>query len=235
MAVAANTVHRTSLAMLEEARRRAGEMLEAAEADIDYGSGEFRIAGTDRAVTLAEIAAAAEADDTPGCMAQLDFAGTHTTWPNGAYACEVEVDPETGAVRLDRFAGVDDLGRIFNPPAALGQLHGGIAQGVGEALMEAIRLDADGQPLNASFMDYALPRAADLPFIDIAWQATASPNALIGAKGVGELGSIGAPAVVVNAVLDALRPLGIRHLDRPLTPFTIWRAVASRAAPTAAP
>jgi carbon-monoxide dehydrogenase large subunit len=231
MPVAGNTVHRTALAMLDRARRLAAEMLEAAEADIDYGAGAFRIAGTDRGLTLAEVAARAEAaaeDDAPGCVAQLDFAGVHTTWPNGAFACEVEVDPETGAVRVDRFTGVDDLGRIFNPPAAEGQLHGGIAQGIGEALMEGMRLDADGQPLNASFMDAALPRAADLPPIAIAWAQTPSPNAPIGAKGVGELGSIGAPGVVVNAVLDALAPLGVRHIDMPLTPETVWRAMRSR-------
>jgi carbon-monoxide dehydrogenase large subunit len=206
-------------------------MLEAAEADIDYRAGTFRIAGTDRRVTLAEVAARAgpgtEADDAPGCVARLDFDGTHTTWPNGAFACEVEVDPETGAVRVVRFTGVDDLGRVFNPPAAVGQLQGGIAQGIGEALMEGIRLDAAGQPLNASFMDYALPRAADLPPIPIAWAPTESPNAPIGAKGVGELGSIGAPGVVVNAVLDALAPLGVRHLDMPLTPEKVWRALRS--------
>ena len=228
MPVAGNTVHRTALAMLDRARALAAETLEAAEADIDYGAGTFRIAGTDRRVTLAEVAALADADraeDAPGCVAQLDFAGTHTTWPNGAFACEVEVDPETGAVRIDRFAGVDDLGRIFNPAAAEGQLHGGIAQGIGEALMEGIRLDATGQPLNASFMDSPLPRAADLPPIGIAWAETPSPNAPIGAKGVGELGSIGAPGVVVNAVLDALAPLGVRHLDKPLTPLKIWSAL----------
>ncbi len=160
-------------------------------------------------------------------MAELDFAGTHTTWPNGAFACEVEVDPETGAVRVDRFCGVDDLGRVVNPPAAAGQLQGGVAQGIGEALMEGVRFDANGQPLNASFMDYAVPRAADLPFIDIAWRPTESPNALLGAKGVGELASIGAPGVVVNAVLDALAPLGVRHLDMPLTPQTLWQAIRS--------
>jgi carbon-monoxide dehydrogenase large subunit len=236
MAVAGNTVHRTSLEMLARARRLAADALEAAEGDIDYGRGEFRIAGTDRAVTLAEVAARAGDEDEPGCVARLDFEGTHTTWPNGAFACEVEVDPETGAVRVDRFTGVDDLGRIFNPPAALGQLHGGIAQGIGEALMEGVRLDADGQPLNASFMDYALPRALDVPFIDIEWRPTEAPHALIGAKGVGELGSIGAPGVVLNAVLDALRPVGVRHIDRPLTPFRIWQAVAAcRAGPRGAP
>ena len=227
MPVAGNTVHRTAVEMLARARQLAAEMLEAAEADIDYRGGTFRIAGTDRGVTLAEVAARAEVDDAPGCVARLDFAGTHTTWPNGAFACEVEVDPETGAVRIDRFAGVDDLGRIFNPPAAEGQIHGGIAQGVGEALMEGIRLDADGQPLNASFMDYPLPRAADLPPLPIAWAPTPSPNAPIGAKGVGELGSIGTPGVVVNAVLDALAPLGVRHLDMPLTPEKVWRALRS--------
>jgi carbon-monoxide dehydrogenase large subunit len=227
MPVAGNTVHRTALAMLDRARGIAAEMLEAAEGDIDYGGGAFRIAGTDRRVTLAEVAARAGEEDAPGCVAWADFAGIHTTWPNGAFACEAEVDPETGAVRVVRFAGVDDLGRVFNPAAAEGQLMGGIAQGIGEALMEGVRLDADGQPLNASFMDYPLPRAADLPLLPIAWLPTESPNAPIGAKGVGELGSIGTPGVVVNAVLDALAPRGVRHLDMPLTPEKVWRALRS--------
>lgn len=227
MAVAGNTVHRSAHEMLSRARPFAGSLLEAAEADIDYGHGQFRIKGTDRAVTLAEVAAHAEADDGPGCVAELGFEGTHTTWPNGAFACEAEVDPETGAVRVTRFTGVDDLGRIFNAPAALGQLQGGIAQALGEALLEGMRFDADGQPLNASFMDYALPRATDVPRIDITWQPTGSPNALIGAKGVGELGAIGAPGVIVNAVLDALRPLGVGHIDMPLTPFRVWQAIAT--------
>jgi len=222
--VTMNTVHRTALAMVEQARATAADLLEAAEVDIAYGKGSFRIAGTDRAVDLAAVAGAME-ESGGNCMAQLDFDGEHTTWPNGAFAVEVEVDPETGGVRIDRVAGVTDLGRVIDPERAFGQIVGGLGQGVGETLMEGMRFDADGQPLNASLMDYALPRAADLPMLVHDWAPTGSPNALLGAKGVGEVASIGAPGALANAVLDALASRGIDHLDMPLTPVSIWSAL----------
>jgi len=233
LAIAGNTVHRTALKMIDQAKHVAGHLLEAAVEDVEYGRGEFRIAGTDRVVPLAQVAA--DWDRLPpeqrdgelgsGCVAQLDFEGLHTTFPNGAYVCEVEVDPETGTVAIDRFTGVDDLGRVINEPTALGQLHGGIGQAVGEVLMEGLVYDEAGQVLTGSLMDYALPRADQMPFFDLNWSPTASPNALIGAKGVGEVSSIGAPGAILNAVLDALRAHGVRHLDIPLTPEKIWRAI----------
>ncbi|MEQ8398449.1 xanthine dehydrogenase family protein molybdopterin-binding subunit [Thalassobaculum sp.] len=235
LSIAGNTVHRTALQMLDQAKQVAAHLLEAAVPDIEYGFGEFRIAGTDRTIALGDVAAGWDripADQRDGelgsgCVAQLDFEGLHTTFPNGAYAVEVEVDPDTGKVRVDRFTGVDDLGRIINEPTALGQLHGGIAQEIGEALLESVHYDPEsGQLLSGSLMDYCLPRADDIPFMKLGWAPTASPNALIGAKGVGEVSSIGAPGPVMNAVLDALRPLGIEHLDTPLTPETVWRAIS---------
>ncbi|MEL7468204.1 MAG: xanthine dehydrogenase family protein molybdopterin-binding subunit [Pseudomonadota bacterium] len=233
MPVAANTVHRTALAMLDQAKAQAAEMLEAARIDIAYGAGDFRVAGTDRKVSLAEVAAALSTEeDEPGCVAQVDFEGTHTTFPNGAMACEVELDPETGHVRLDRFTCVNDLGQVFNEPAAEGQIHGALAQGIGEALLEGMSFSPDGQPLTGSLMDYTLPRADDVPFFGNSWMPTASPNSMIGAKGVGEMPSIGTPGLVVNAVMDALRPLGVCHVDKPLTPGRIWHAIhAVRAGP----
>lgn len=234
MPIAANTVHRTALHMLDKAKAVAGHLLEASAADIEYGLGDFRIVGTDRKISLGAVAAGwdqippeqYDGDLGAGCVAQLDFEGLHTTFPNGAYAVEVEVDPDTGAVHIERFSGVDDLGRVINEPTARGQLHGGIGQAVGEALMEAMVMDPDsGQVLSGSLMDYALPRADDMPSFDLHWAPTASPNSLIGAKGVGEVSSIGAPGVIVNAVLDALRPLGVEHLDIPLTPEKVWRAI----------
>ncbi|MEM1162896.1 MAG: xanthine dehydrogenase family protein molybdopterin-binding subunit [Pseudomonadota bacterium] len=224
MPVAGNTVHRTSHAMLDEARHAAAEMLEVADADLDYGAGTFRIVGTDRTATLAQVAQYME-HEGPGCVAQLDFEGDHTTWPNGVYAVEVVVDPETGVTVLDRFVGVTDVGQVINGPAATGQVHGGVGQAIGEALMEGMIFDDDGQPLNASFMDYQMPRAADLPMMGHGWVHTDAPTSLIGAKGVGELASIGAPGIIANAVLDALRPLGVEHLDMPLTPLKIWQAI----------
>ncbi|MEM0990617.1 MAG: xanthine dehydrogenase family protein molybdopterin-binding subunit [Pseudomonadota bacterium] len=223
--VTMNTVHRTALAMLDHAKETAAEMLEAAPVDIQYGKGAFRIAGTDRAVALEAVAAAMEDEDDAGCMAQLGFEGEHTTWPNGALAVEVEVDPDTGGIRIDRLAGLTDLGRVIDPQRAFGQIIGGIGQATGEALMEGMRFDADGQPLTGSLMDYGLPRADDLPFMAHDWAPTGSPNAILGAKGVGELSSIGAPGAIVNAVIDALSDRGVRHIDMPLTPVTVWQAL----------
>jgi carbon-monoxide dehydrogenase large subunit len=234
LSIAGNTVHRTALQMIDQARHVASHLLEAAVQDVEYGFGEFRIAGTDRTIALGEVAAGwdripAEQRDGElgaGCMAQLDFEGLHTTFPNGGYVVEVEVDPDTGKVRVERWTGVDDLGRVINEPTARGQLHGGIAQEIGEVLLERIHYDPEtGQLLTGSLMDYCLPRADDMPFFDLAWAPTASPNALIGAKGVGEVSSIGGPGPVLNAVLHALRPLGVEHLDTPLTPERVWRAI----------
>ncbi|KZD08566.1 carbon monoxide dehydrogenase [Oceanibaculum pacificum] len=234
MPIAANTVHRTALQLIQQAKAVAGHLLEASARDIEYGFGEFRIAGTDRKIALGEVAAgwdslpatARDEEMGAGCIAQLDFEGLHTTFPNGAYAVEVEVDPETGRVKILRWTGVDDLGRVINEATALGQIHGGIGQSVGEALLEAVRYDPQsGQLLSGSFMDYTMPRADDVPAIAHGWAPTASPNSLIGAKGVGEVSSIGGPGPIMNAVLDALRPLGVEHIDIPLTPETVWRAV----------
>ncbi|MBU0724124.1 MAG: xanthine dehydrogenase family protein molybdopterin-binding subunit [Alphaproteobacteria bacterium] len=234
MPIAANTVHRTALQLIQQARAVAGHLLEASARDIEYGFGEFRIAGTDRKIALGEVAAgwnnlpeaAREAEMGAGCVAQLDFEGLHTTFPNGAYAVEVEVDPQTGRVKIQRWTGIDDLGRIINEATAQGQIQGGIGQSVGEALLEAVRYDPQsGQLLSGSFMDYTMPRADDMPSFNLSWAPTPSPNSLIGAKGVGEVSSIGGPGPIMNAVLDALRPLGVQHVDIPMTPETVWRAV----------
>jgi len=138
---------------------------------------------------------------------------------------EVEVDPNTGQVTIARFTGVDDLGRIIHPENAAGQIMGGLAQAVGEVLMEGMVFDETGQPLSGSMMDYAVPRADDLPFFNLDWAPTDSPNSLLGVKGVGELSSIGGPGPISNAVHDALAPFGVSHLDMPLTPEKIWRAI----------
>lgn len=209
---------------LELARSRAAQTLEAAPADLEYARGSFRIAGTDRAVTLAQLAAR-----EPGGKLELTskYRVAAMSWPNGCHACEVEVDPETGALRIERFVAVDDVGVVVNPMLVHGQMHGGIAQGIGQALFEEARYDAEsGQLLTGSFMDYALPRADDLPFLEVHTDES-SPcrtNAL-GAKGAGEGGAIGAPPAVINAVLDALAAAGVEHLDMPATPHAIWRAL----------
>lgn len=238
--VSANTAHRSALAMVERAREMAADALEAAVQDIEHDAGILRISGTDRSISLAELVARQpDIQDTPvgheqpsGCVGELTFDGKHTTFPNGAYVVEVEVDPETGQVTIDRFTGVDDLGRIINQPSAAGQIMGGLAQAVGEVLMEGMVFDASGQPLSGSMMDYPVPRADQLPFFDLAWAPTPSPNSLLGVKGVGELSSIGGPGPVFNAVHDALAPFGITHLDMPLTPNKIWQALHANNAET---
>ena len=233
MPVSANTAHRSALAMVDKAREMAGEVLEAAVQDIEYKAGTLTVAGTDRSISLAELVAGLpDTTDTPvgylqpsGCVGELSFEGKHTTFPNGAYVVEVEIDPDTGQVRIDRFTGVDDLGRIIHPESAAGQIMGGLAQAAGEVLMEGMVFDATGQPLSGSMMDYAVPRADDLPAFNLDWAPTESPNSLLGIKGVGELSSIGGPGPISNAVHDALAPFGVSHLDMPLTPEKIWRAI----------
>ena len=234
MPIAANTVHRAARRLIDNARLAAADALEAAVADIEYEAGMLTVAGTDRAISLAELAARlpdppADQDPGephPGCLGLADFEGKHSTYPNGAYVVEVEVDPATGHVRLDRFTGIDDLGRMIDEPSALGQVYGGIAQAVGEVLMEGMVYDAaSGQLLSGSLMDYALPRADHMPAFRHAWRPTGSPNSALGVKGVGELPSIGGPGPIANAVLDALGDYGVAHLDIPLTAEKICRAI----------
>jgi carbon-monoxide dehydrogenase large subunit len=233
--VSANTAHRSALAMVETAKSMAANALEAAVQDIEYQSGTLRVAGTDRSISLAELVAGLpDTSDTPvgaeqpsGCVGELSFEGKHTTFPNGAYVVEVEVDPETGQVAIARLTGVDDLGRIIHPESATGQIMGGLAQAAGEVLMEGMVFDGHGQPLSGSMMDYPVPRADDLPFFNLSWAPTESPNSLLGVKGVGELSSIGGPGPISNAVHDALAPFGVSHLDMPLTPEKVWRALQS--------
>jgi carbon-monoxide dehydrogenase large subunit len=218
--------------IVAKGRRIAAKMLEAADADVVFADGRFRVVGTDRAIGIAEVARAAfqPAQLPPGVEPGLYETGTFVppsdTWPNGCHVCEVEVDPETGAVSVARYTVVDDVGTVINPLTLKGQIHGGIAQGLGQALMEEVVYAADsGQLLTGSFMDYAMPRADDL--CDIVVESNPVPTALnpLGAKGAGEAGTVGALAVVVNAVVDALAPLGVRELDMPASPARVWEAI----------
>lgn len=220
LAITGSTAHATAHSLIDKMKPLAAEHLETAPADLDYSRGGFSVVGTDRRVTLTELAAQDD-PDAPSCAAEGGFDGNNFTFPNAGFVAEVEVDPETGGVTLDRFTAITDLGRIIQEGPAFGQIHGGIAHGVGEALMEALVTDTDGQLLTGSWMDYAMPRAEDLCTIDMTHRPTDSPNATLGTKGAGELPAVGAPAVIVNAVLDAV---GAAHLDRPLTPEKLWHA-----------
>jgi carbon-monoxide dehydrogenase large subunit len=208
---------------IEAGRKLAADELEAAPDDIVYRAGRFEIAGTDRGIDIGELAA--KQPDARIAITTLQKVGG-PSWPNGVHVCEVEVDPETGEARIDRYTTYDDVGRVINPLIVAGQVHGGIAQAVGQALMEQVVYDAKGQLLTGSFMDYALPRADDLPAIDTHTDES-QPCRInpLGAKGVGELGTVGATPTVINAIVDALRPLGVTDLEMPATPERVWRAI----------
>jgi carbon-monoxide dehydrogenase large subunit len=207
---------------VRKGRQVAASLLEAAAADIEYRDGKYWIAGTDRGVSLFEVAARAKG-----------LEATHTrnpdryTYPNGCHIVEVEIDPETGGTRIERYTIVDDFGRTINPLLAEGQIHGGTVQGVGQALLEHGVYDPHtAQLLAGSFMDYALPRADDVPSFDCVFHDVPCAANPLGVKGAGEAGAVGSPPAVISAVVDALYPeTGLKHLDMPATRERVWRAV----------
>jgi carbon-monoxide dehydrogenase large subunit len=218
--------------IIDKGRKLAGLLLEASEADIEFREGRFRVAGTDRAIDLFAVAreAAARNDLPPELQGPLAAVSDRTlpvaSFPYGAQVCEVEVDPETGMVEIVGYAAVDDVGRAVNPLILHGQTHGGIAQGVGQALLEEAHYDpATGQLLSASFMDYAMPRADTLPALATALSEVPSPTNRLGVRSGGEGGTTPALAAVVNAIVDALAEFGVRHVEMPATPERIWRAI----------
>ncbi|HYY80874.1 MAG TPA: molybdopterin cofactor-binding domain-containing protein, partial [Actinomycetes bacterium] len=220
-------VHRAATALVRKARELAARLLEASPDDVvlDPAAGRFHLAGAPAVGrSWAELAGAA-GDGELAAEASLD--ATEPTFPFGAYLAVVEVDLDTGLVRLRRLVGVDDAGRLLNPLLARGQLHGGIAQGVGQALFEEFRYDDRANPLTGSLPAYGLPGAPELPAFELVELETPTPVNELGVKGLGEAGAIGAPPAVLNAVVDALAPLGVRHLDMPATPERVWRAIAA--------
>ena len=218
---------------LARARTIAAHLLEAAEPDLELVQGGFRIAGTDRAITLAEIAAAAYQPQRlpqgfePGFEVAAGHVAKVENFPNGCHVCEVEIDPETGIVEVIDYAVVDDVGTVLNPMLLAGQIHGGVAQGLGQAVMERIVFEpGTGQNLTGSFMDYAMPRATDICAIKVATNPVPTQTNPLGVKGAGEAGTVGALPAVTSAVLDALAPLGIDDLPMPASPETVWRAIS---------
>jgi carbon-monoxide dehydrogenase large subunit len=228
-----SAVHQAAREVRHKARDLASHLLEASPEDIVFVNGTVGVAGVpERSLSWASLVAAA-ADQKklpegmePGLAAETDFAGDGS-YPFGAHCAVVEVDMETGDARLTRFFAVDDCGRIINPLLAEGQVHGGIAQGVGQALLEEVVFDEHGTPRTASLIDYQIPTIGEIPQVITATTETLSPNNPLGAKGVGESGTIGSTPAVQNAVVDALSHLGIRHLDMPLTPERVWTAIAA--------
>jgi len=209
----------------------AAHLLEAAVADIEYRDGMFRVVGTDRSISIFEVAQAAAAGKLPQAFGTtLGAAKWHENpafaFANGCEVCELEVDPETGAVQIVAVTMVDDSGRSVNPMIVHGQQHGAVAQGIGQALTERCVYDsASGQLLSGSLLDYAIPRADDLPSISVTSRDVPSPTNPLGVKGAGEGGTVGAPGAVIHALLDALAPLGVTHIDMPATPERVWRAI----------
>ncbi len=221
----------TAEIVINKGKDMAGHVLEAAPADIEFNAGEFRIVGTDRKIAILELAQIARdpARRPRGLEGGLDadaaFAVTTGTYPNGCHIAEVEVDEATGRVQVVRYTVADDMGRVINPMIVEGQVHGGIAQGIGQALLEHTVYDRDGQLVSGSFTDYCMPRADDLPFFTFELNEVPCATNPLGVKGAGEAGAVGAAPAVINALLDAVKDLGIRHIDMPATPERVWRAI----------
>ncbi len=220
--------------VIEKGKKIAAEMLEAAAADIDYQDGKFRIVGTDRTATLFDVAAAGKQGvakhDIQGCLdSDAGFKPAASTFPNGCHIVEVEVDPETGGITFDRYIICDDFGRMINPLLLEGQVHGGVVQGIGQAVSEATIYDPEtGQLLTGSFMDYGLPRSNDVPFFIFQTNNVPCTTNPLGIKGAGEAGTIGATPSVMNAILDAVKDYGVTHIDMPATPEKLWQAIQGR-------
>jgi len=219
----------------DRAKLVASAMLEVAPDDLEWERGRWFVRGDpDHGATIGDIAMAAHGSlELPdGVEGHLDATTVYNppnlTFPFGAYIAAVDVDPGTGEVKVRRFIAVDDCGVRINPTIVEGQVHGGLADGIGMALMQLIAFDEDGNCLGGSFMDYLLPTAIECPSWELGETVTPSPHHPIGAKGVGESATVGSPAAVVNAVMDALKPYGVRHADMPLTPAAVWRAIQGR-------
>jgi carbon-monoxide dehydrogenase large subunit len=226
--IGGSAMQTASTQAIEQGRELAASALEAPAADLAYADGRFKVVGTDLGIDLADLAQ--RQPERRIAVTTVQKVGG-PSWPNGCHVCEVEVDPETGHVEIVRYTTFDDVGRVINPMIVAGQVHGGIAQAVGQALHEQVIYDDDGQLLTGSFMDYGIPRAEDLP--DVATYTDESQPCKInplGAKGVGELGTVGATPTVINAIVDALRPLGVTDLAMPATPERVWRAIRDAAA-----
>jgi len=236
VSVGGSAVLRATEKVIERGRRIAAHLLEAAPEDVSLREGRFAVAGTDRGVTFASVARAAyvprqlPAGLEPGFSETAAFMPPAVTFPNGCHVCEVEIDEATGEVRVTRYSVVDDVGRMINPLLVKGQIHGGIVQGLGQALFEHLVYDsATAQLVTGSFMDYTMPRADDMPLFDVDSHEVPTKVNPLGAKGVGEAGTVGALPALMNAVNDALAPFGVRHLDMPVTPERVWRALRAGA------
>ncbi|MEL6584256.1 MAG: xanthine dehydrogenase family protein molybdopterin-binding subunit [Pseudomonadota bacterium] len=235
LAVGGSAMVRATEKIIAKAKKIASHLMEAAEGDVEFANGQFTVAGTDKSVAWGDVCLAAYVPHNyplesiePGLEETAFYDPNNFTYPAGAYACEVEIDPDTGKAEVVSFAAADDFGNVVNPMIVEGQVHGGVAQGIGQALLENCAYDENGQLLSGSYMDYAMPRADDLPFyaVDHSCQTPCTHNPL-GVKGCGEAGAIGTPPAVINAVIDALHSGGhkVDHIDMPATPARVWAAM----------
>jgi carbon-monoxide dehydrogenase large subunit len=238
LAVGGSAIMKAVDKIVAKGKKIAAHLLEASDADIEFKDGKFTVVGTDRSKAFGEIALTAYVPHNypldklePGLDETAFYDPTNFTFPAGTHICEVEVDPETGVVSVVDFTACDDFGNVINPMIVEGQVHGGLTQGIGQALLEHCVYDQEsGQLLTGSLMDYAMPRADDVPSFKVSRTSTPCTHNALGAKGCGEAGAIGAPPAVINAVLDALAPLGVTHLDMPASPHRVWQAIhAARA------
>ncbi|HEU0216399.1 MAG TPA: xanthine dehydrogenase family protein molybdopterin-binding subunit [Stellaceae bacterium] len=233
LAVGGTAIIKAMDKIVAKGKKIAAHLLEAAEADIEFKDGQFSVAGTDRSKSIGEVALTAYVPHNfpheelePGLDETAFYDPKNFTYPSGAYVAEVEIDPDTGRLEICSFTASDDFGRIVNPMIVVGQVHGGLAQGIGQALLESCVYDkATGQLLTASYNDYAMPRADDLPSFSLSTHATYCTHNPLGVKGCGEAGAIGAPAAISNAIVDALKAYGVRHVEMPATPEKLWRAI----------
>jgi carbon-monoxide dehydrogenase large subunit len=226
-----NSLRISAERLIERGKAIAAVHFEADAGDIVFEAGQFAIAGTDRRIGIKDVAKLSYTLRDPSLGGAFGFsektiaAPKAATFPNGCHVCEVEIDPDTGICQVLNYVVVDDVGRVVNPMLVKGQVHGGVVQGVGQILFENIAYDEDGQLLSGSFMDYAMPRAAHFPPFICKANEVLTPMNPLGVKGAGEAGTVGALAAVINAIVDALSPYGIEHIDMPATPERIWRTI----------
>ena len=233
LAVGGSAIVKAMDKIIAKGRKIAAHLLEASEADVEFKNGQFTVAGTDRSKAFGEIALTAYVPHNfpheeldPGLDESAFYDPKNFTFPSGAHIAEVEVDPDTGSIEIVKFTASDDFGRIINPMIVAGQVHGGLAQGIGQAVLEGCVYDKEtGQLLTGSYNDYAMPRADDLPSFELSTHATLCTHNPLGVKGCGEAGAIGAPAAIANAVVDALKSLGVKHVEMPLTPQRLWEVI----------
>jgi carbon-monoxide dehydrogenase large subunit len=236
LAVGGEALVRATNKVIDKAKKIAAHILEASEGDIEFKDGKFTVAGTDKSMAFGEVALAAYIPHNyphetlePGLDETAFYDPLNFTFPAGCHICEVEIDPETGAVEITKFTAIDDIGRVINPMIVEGQVQGGIAQGIGQALLEHGIYDESGQLVTGSFMDYAMPRADVVPAVGIGNAVTLCTHNTLGVKGVGEVGAIGSPPAVINAIVDALSGLGVTDMPMPATPSRVWHAIQAAA------